>query len=282
MTEESQDITDRVPKSDIDDNVTQETEISQIQTKSDDFFINILATAIITILIAVGIFQKHYLMAWCLVATLALYFLGASWFIRKFNMKESWSNKSSHYAGGCVYTIIFFIVTFLILFFVPKAKVLSLKSVDIPDTGSPIISTPEVEEKLQVPCPDLPVQLQSLRDIPVIGENNAEYITSIMDPIYLPRAIDVTFSKDNTWLAIVTEKGFCFYGVDEVNPAIETFPRTATSASFSPDSSLLAIGFKDGTVGVWKTNSGDPQSRWLMAEAHQSPVVDVQFSPNGH
>ena len=49
------------------------------------------------------------------------------------------------------------------------------------------------------------------------------------------------------------------------------------SYAFSPDSTLLAIGYQDVTV-LWDVASGTQRSR---LQAHSGHVVDVAFSPDG-
>ena len=54
--------------------------------------------------------------------------------------------------------------------------------------------------------------------------------------------------------------------------------RSAISAAFSPDGSVLAFGALDGTVHLWNVAAG---KRLRTLEGHAGPVYDVAFSPDG-
>ena len=51
-----------------------------------------------------------------------------------------------------------------------------------------------------------------------------------------------------------------------------------TAYAFSPDSQMLAIGFRDGSAQLWNRNAKELVFQW---NEHTSPIVHMAFSADG-
>ena len=88
------------------------------------------------------------------------------------------------------------------------------------------------------------------------------------------------FSPDSTTLAVVSEITVEFWKVDlnRLASSIETIWAGANCISFSPDSRLLAAGYKDGRVRLWSLND---QSLVRTLSTQTRSVGSIAYSPDG-
>jgi len=89
------------------------------------------------------------------------------------------------------------------------------------------------------------------------------------------------FSPDGRWLAVGTESRLLIWDIEKWKPKNEFeadvyYPR---SMAFSPDSTRVAAGSRDGTLNVWDLNTGEAL---IDDKAHLNAVYQVMFGPDSN
>jgi len=84
---------------------------------------------------------------------------------------------------------------------------------------------------------------------------------------------------DGQRFAMATRQGMCLYEWETMRGRFQLFQPPITTAAFSLDGHLLAVGATDGSVGVWDTQP-DMLVRWRIP-VHSASVSSLAFSPNG-
>ncbi len=106
---------------------------------------------------------------------------------------------------------------------------------------------------------------------------------AFVKPLGIERPFNIggaRWSPDGHHFAVADQLGIWLMNPADLTAAplhLLTGDSAPASYAFSPDSTLLAIGYKDVTV-LWDVASGTQRSR---LQAHSGTIVDVAFSPDG-
>ena len=127
----------------------------------------------------------------------------------------------------------------------------------------------------QHPCPSLPETLPALAPITMSNVSDMQEL----DRMNVSSVVAVTLSSNGQWLAVATRQGVCWYEWKTMRGNFQLFQTSVTSARFSLDGRLLALGNIEGTVGIWDMQPEGIQVRWRLP-AHEAPVTSLAFSPD--
>ena len=127
----------------------------------------------------------------------------------------------------------------------------------------------------QGPCPS------SLKTLPSLAPLNSGNVADLreLNAMDVSGVLAVAVPGDGQRFAVATRQGMCLYEWETMSGRFQLFQTPVTTAAFSLDGHLLAVGTTDGFVGVWDTQS-DVQVRWRVP-VHSGPVTSLAFSPDG-
>lgn len=92
------------------------------------------------------------------------------------------------------------------------------------------------------------------------------------------RIDDLLYSPDNSQIAIAVEDGVYLTALDDPAHIQRVWEGQESSMAFSPDSSLLAVGSRDGEIALWELHK---RQSLCNEDEYKDMVRGLAFSPDG-
>lgn len=150
----------------------------------------------------------------------------------------------------------------------------------------PITSTPSIPATIPpTKTVLLPVVTQTPLKVPLksrpITPSNAGKLILIQKHMFSPWDLvhSIIWSPDGNLLAVAAGEGVHIFEPNTIQEINTLYPGVWTpSIAFSPNSSSIATGGRDGYINLWDVSTGENLYR---IEAHRKGVNTVTFSPQG-